>query len=255
MSFNNDPTKTWYPPAIYRKWRSNTILQRDFTQIILSTSQNLSTSSDGPKTLIGLAVKEYVEAGKEIPEDVLDSIVQNIKIFLVAGHETTGTTLTRLLYFLSTYPDKLALVRAEHDAVLGHDPDNAAEAILANYTILNKLTYTIATIKETLRLFPPVSGSVREATSPDFELVNRETGKHFPTHGFILNPSALTMSSDERFWHKPLEFIPERFLVQDEEDPLYPRKNAFQPFSLGPRICIGQASSQLQTPRSFPSMI
>jgi cytochrome P450 len=225
------------------------MLQREFTQIILSTSQNHSTGSDGPKTLVALAVKQYVEAGEAIPEDVLDSIVQNIKIFLVAGHETTGTTLTRLLYFLSVYSDKLTLVRAEHDAVLGHDPDTAAEAILANYSILNKLTYTIAAIKETLRLFPPVSGSVREAKSPDFELVNRENGKHFPTHGFILNPSALTMSSDERFWYKPLDFIPERFLVQDEKDPLYPHKNAFQPLSLGPRICIGQVSSQSLIPR------
>jgi cytochrome P450 len=200
------------------------------------------TQQDGPKTIIGLAVRPFVEKGELIPPDVVDKIVKNIKMFLFAGHETTSTTISMMYYILSRNPDKLAALRAEHDAVFGPDPAHAVDAIRADYMILNKLSYTTAVVKELLRMYPPLGGGIRESSSPDFMLTNPETGARFPTYGFMINAAAVALGRDPRYWHEPDKFIPERFLVRDENSPLYPVKNAWQPFSLGPRACIGQVS-------------
>ncbi len=200
------------------------------------------TKPSGPKTIVELSVKPFAEAGKPLPVDFLDKIVKNIKMFLFAGHETTSVTIAMMLYVLSRNPDKLAALRAEQDAVLGPDPAQAVAAIQEDYTILNKLSYTTAVEKELLRMLPPVGGSIRESSSPDFMLTNPETGAHFPTYGFMIHNSATTIGRDPKYWPEPQKFIPKRFLTRDEKDPLYPRKSAWQPFSLGPRVCLGQVS-------------
>lgn len=200
------------------------------------------TKLDGPKTIIGLAIKPFVDNGVSIPADFVDKIVKNIKMFLFAGHETTSTTISTVYYMLSRNPSELAALRAEHDAIFGSDPAQAIEAIRADYTILNKLPYTTAVVKEVLRMYPPVGGSIRESSSSDFMLTNPETGTRFPTYGFMIHAAVVALGRDRRFWHEPDKFIPERFLLRDETDPLYPGKNSWLPFSLGPRACIGQVS-------------
>jgi hypothetical protein len=49
----------------------------------------------------------------------------------------------------------------------------------------------------------------------------------------------------DAFWPRAAEFVPERWLAR-EGDPLHVRKNAFRPFELGPRNCIGQELAQLE---------
>lgn len=43
-----------------------------------------------------------------------------------------------------------------------------------------------------------------------------------------------------QYWKRPEEFFPERWLV-DENDKLYPMKDAWRPFEHGPRNCIAQS--------------
>lgn len=127
--------------------------------------------------------------------------------------------------------------------MLGSDPLDAHARISAEPQLLNQLPYTSAVIKEALRLFPPV-GTVRGGTT-GFFLTHPDTGKRYPTDGFMLFGCSFAEHRLEDYWARPTEFLPERWLAREGE-PLYVRKNAFRPFELGPRNCIGQELAQVE---------
>lgn len=77
------------------------------------------------------------------------------------GHDTTSSTICYVLHMLETHPEALARVTAEHNEVFGGDPSEAADLMRANPHLLNKLDYTLAVIKEVLRMYP-VASSIRK---------------------------------------------------------------------------------------------
>ncbi|KAF6838176.1 hypothetical protein CMUS01_04747 [Colletotrichum musicola] len=212
-----------------------------------------SGKSEGVKTINSLAIKAYVnemQASKETAGKLInlntrfvEVAISQLKVFFLAGHDTTATALCSACHLLYRNPHTLSTMRDEHDQVFGPDPTTAAAQIAANPQLLNQLPYTSAVIKETLRHYPPV-GTVRQG-QPDFFLMQPETGQRFPTDGFLVLSCSFTEHRMEKYFPRPLEFVPERWLAR-EGDALYVRKNAFRPFELGPRGCIGQELSQLE---------
>jgi len=130
----------------------------------------------------------------------------------------------------------LANLRVEHDAVLGTDPDDAADKIRANSHILNALPYTLTVIKERLRLSPATT-TIREGQR-DFAFHISEPGtnwpEYWPTASFELIDSPKTIHTDPKLFPGPHEFIPERYLVC-ESHPLHPAPNTWRAFQLGVR--------------------
>jgi cytochrome P450 len=179
----------------------------------------------------------------QLDREFIDMAIAQFVIFIFAGHDTTAVTLCFAYHLLSQNPSCLAKLRAEHDAVFGsqdRDPSPSAaveSSICANPNLLNSLPYTTAVVKETLRLFPPAA-TVREG-QPDFFLRDPRTGKRYPTAGLLVHQNSYATHHLESLFPRPFEFVPERFLASEGE-PLYVRKNAFRPFELGPRACIGQ---------------
>jgi len=206
---------------------------------------------EGYKTVTNLAVKAYrneVKSSSSSSSDnidprFIDMAIAQMKIFIFAGHDTTAGALSFAYHLLWKNPATLVALRAEHDAVLGSDPVKAAANITSSPQLLNKLPYTSAVIKETLRLFPPI-GTVRKGRQ-DFFLVYPDTGIRYPTDGFMLLGCSVAEHRNGTFWPRPDDFVPERWLV-GEGDPMHVRKNAFRPFELGPRNCIGQELAQLE---------
>lgn len=98
-------------------------------------------------------------------------------------------------------------------------------------------------LKETLRLFPPVLGTVR-VVPEDMTVV----GIKIPA-GTALGVLSYTMGRMDEFFKDPLTFNPDRF-NQQEDRPLY----AYFPFSLGARSCIGQQFAMIEA-RMFLSKI
>ncbi|KAI1775362.1 vera protein [Hypoxylon cercidicola] len=168
-----------------------------------------------------------------------ETIISNIKAFLFAGEDTTATTICFLFKRLQDSPACLARMRGEHDRVLGADPDGAAAALAANPHLLHGLPYTLAVIKETLRLHP-LASTARQAP-PGFALNLPGLGggaTRYPLEGFAPWVAAAGLQQDEDYWPRPAEFLPERWM-EPEGGPLYPRRDAWVPFSIGPRNCIG----------------
>ena len=137
--------------------------------------------------------------------------------------------------FPTTQP-ALERLRAEHDEILGTDLEKAASTLSEKPFLLNKLPYTLAVIKETLRLYPPVS-STREGQA-GFN-IRDEQGRDFPTAGFMVWGIPQAIQRDPAYWPSPDLFLPDRWMVSPDQ-PLHPVKGAWRAFEWGPRNCIGQ---------------
>ncbi|RGP80115.1 hypothetical protein FLONG3_1649 [Fusarium longipes] len=211
------------------------------------------------KTLVDLIVQALEEeraeqngaANEEKHQPVLnfdaatmEMAIGQINTFLFAGFDTTAATLAWLFRLLCQYPDVMAKVREEHDAVLGPDAWDAANVLRENPQLVNQLPYTLAVLKESMRYHSNV-GSMRRG-EPGFFLVGPPgsdpsfEGKEMPTEGFIVWDGTWAIHRSSEFWHRPDEFLPERFLVTDHQDPLFPPPSGLRSFSSGPRNCVGQ---------------
>lgn len=168
--------------------------------------------------------------------------MSQIKLFLFSGHDTTSSSICYLFYVLSQHPSALSRVRAEHDDVFGPDLSKTAALITKNPSLLNQLPYTLAVIKETLRLYPVVSST--RAGEPDFNVTD-EKGRQSLTDGFLVWANPQVIQRDPAYWPRPDEFVPERWLVPPG-DSLHPIKGAWRPFEHGPRNCIGQELAMVE---------
>ena len=202
-----------------------------------------------PRPIVDLALEAYTKefgtsaatAGKIDPA-FRAAMMDHIKVFMLAGHDTTSSTICYAAHALSKHPESLAKVLKEYDDVFGSDVTQTATRIKEDPYLINKLPYTVAIIKETLRLWPPAS-SVRKG-EPGFFI--HYDGKQYPTEDFMVWPLVFAIQHEPGLWPSPYSFLPERWLV-DEGDPLYPIKGAWRPFEFGPRNCIGQELAMIET--------
>jgi cytochrome P450 len=201
----------------------------------------VDSKDDEYRTVMDLALDKFLDEQsgpndhRSMNTEFKRFAINQMKIFILAGHDTTSATLCYVFYLLSRHPSTLQRVRAEHDEVFGSDLSKAAAHIEENPQALNRLPFTLAVIKETLRLFPVASGT-REG-EPGFFL--HHDGHQYPTEGVTLWCTHQAMHREPLYWPKPDSFVPERWMISDD-DSLHSIKDAWRPFERGPRNCIGQ---------------
>jgi cytochrome P450 len=191
------------------------------------------------RTLIGALVSRRaseIERG-EAPDDLATKImtmadpetgatfdeaemIDQVAIFFLAGHETSAAALSWALYLLASTPEAQDRVAVE-GAAFASDPSTSS---------LSTLSFTRDVFRETLRLYPPVPMMVREASEAD-TFRDRTIPKGAQ---IVLSPWHL--HRHERIWNDPDAFRPERW---QEEDNRTPAREAYLPFSSGPRVCPG----------------
>ncbi|KAL4801043.1 N-alkane-inducible cytochrome P450, partial [Aspergillus venezuelensis] len=205
-----------------------------------------SPASSASKTIMDLAIAEYMKTrsgvGTTLDPTFKTWAINQIRLFLFVGHDSTAVTIMYALYLLSKHPDILAKIRAEHDEVLGRDLSNTATLVAEKPESIYKLPYTLAVIKETLRLFAPANG-LREGR-PDVTLRDKKTGTTYPTDGFAIWILHHAIHRNPQHWPEPHAFIPDRWLVEPNH-PLYPPPGAWRPFEHGQRDCLGQTLALL----------
>ena len=121
-----------------------------------------------------------------------------------------GSVLCYSFHLLSKHPEVLARLRTEHDEVLGPDPTAAAARLVEDARLINSLPYTLAVIKEVMRLFPP-AGSNREGKRGVF--VNNDEGAPMMTEGAIISMPHTEVHVSPKYWIRPDDILPERWLV------------------------------------------
>jgi cytochrome P450 len=151
----------------------------------------------------------------------------NASLLIVAGSETTATLLCGAVYLLTTHPHVLEKLTHEVRSTFKDD----AEITLLS---VGNLQYMLACLNEALRHYPPVAvGLPRLAPKGGANVAG-----HFVPEGTVTAVWQWAISHDPNHWTKPMEYHPERFLGDPEfkNDKL----DAMQPFSTGPRNCIGK---------------
>ena len=199
------------------------------------------------KSVVDLALQSYManEASKgtqELDKTFRTHATRQIRLFLFAGNDTTSSIICYTYHLLSTNPEAQARIRAEHDAVFGTDLSVVPSLISEQPHLINQLPYTIAVLKESMRLFPGAS-SLRQGI--DGINITDDDGNIFPTGGTMAWILHQALQRNPAYWKQPDDFLPERWLV-GPDDPLYPVKGAWRPFEYGPRNCIGQGLVMLE---------
>ncbi|KAI3328084.1 cytochrome P450 [Xylariaceae sp. AK1471] len=236
----------------YNSYRMNTYLDEEidkrFEELAYSRQGHPNGSKVPSKSIISLAMDKYLEdvgSDGELSKKVFKELAKpQLRMFLYAGHDTTSSTLLYCFLLLSQHPEVLYKLRVEHDNVFGTNLsiDNYSQVIKNDPTLLNQIPYTLAVIKEVLRIFPP-AGSLREGRR-DFVLTDEE-GQQYPTEDCHIWTLSLAMHHCAEVFLKPEDFIPERWLV-GPEDPLHPVKGSWRAFEWGQRSCIGQTLAQME---------
>lgn len=187
------------------------------------SAASASTSRYEPKSILELLVD--AKAGEDEKRSLSDvELRDEVKTFIVAGHETTSTWAYWALFALCQYPDVQQKV---YEEVTEHA--NGDESM--NLDVVEKMTYLDAFLKETLRFFPPVGMMFRFNTQEE-----ALGGVQVPPDSRIIIPIHLLHRSP-KYWDQPETFLPERWLSTGNAPYTHPM--AFIPFSAGPRICIG----------------
>lgn len=208
--------------------------------------QDPTSSTRSSKSIISHALANYLETTtsratnneKPVPLEPTfrKTLTSQTLLFLTGGHETTSTTLIFIYHNLSTSPTSLSRLRAEHTAVFGPctSPSHILSLLASSPELLSQLPFTLAVIRETLRLYPP-AGGIRVG-SPLVNLVD-DNGKVFPTAGLKIWTNHLAIHRNPRDWKDPHRFWPERWLAREGEAEIEmaPKKGAWRPFEWGPR--------------------
>jgi hypothetical protein len=187
--------------------------------------------------------------------------IDQIKTFIFAGHDTTSSTIAYAFYLLHTHRSAHARLCAELDAVLGPSATSPA-TLKASPHLINALPYTTAVFKETLRIFPPASTLRGVPANSPLTFTDPKTGDKYPLAGCEIWPASHAIHRDEKYFPRPLDFIPERFMPptspefaeflaslppDSPNNPPAVHKDSWRPFEKGPRNCIGQELAVLET--------
>lgn len=155
---------------------------------------------------------------------------EQMKTFLAAGYESSSLTLTWAFLMIAGNPDVEARLASERFEVL-----RGGQLV---YSDLPKLNYARAVIQETLRLYPPLWMTGRQAAR------NCEIGGAKIPAGALVMTSQWAVQRLSRFFPNPEQFRPDRWL--SSETAHLPRF-AYFPFGGGPRVCIAQNFALIET--------
>jgi cytochrome P450 len=165
-------------------------------------------------------------------------VTDNLLTFLLAGHETTARSLAWALYLLSLSPNWEARLFEEVRATVGDAEFTGAH--------IQHLPLVTAFLKETMRLYPPIS-SISRVAACDVALGSRTVAK-----GDLVIIPMFAIHRHRKLWREPDRFDPDRFLGGSEAS--FARYQ-YMPFGAGPRICIGASFSMTEAVVMFASFV
>nr|CAD7415041.1 unnamed protein product [Timema cristinae] len=159
-------------------------------------------------------------------------IIGEINWTIMAGMETTATSLSVTMMLLGFHQDVQSKVHEELDAVFGDDVERSV-----SMEDLNHLKYTEQVIKESLRLYP-AGPFVPRNTTEDIEITNYTIPK-----GCDLLFNICSLHRNPKIYPNPDEFDPENFSPERSKGR---HPYSFLPFSGGLRKCVGYKYAMFQ---------
>ncbi|PHU20741.1 Cytochrome, partial [Capsicum chinense] len=185
-----------------------------------STDRN----SEKKDTLVGTLLSLQESEPEFDADDLIKSV---ILVLLIAGTETTSTTIQWAIRLLLAHPEAFHKLRDEIDSKVGNER-------LLNESDFTYLPYLHCVINEALRLYPPVPLLLPHYSLEDCTVGGYDVPKHT-----ILMVNAWAIHRDPKLWDEPEKFKPERFEGMEGENEGF--KYKFIPFGMGRRACPGAA--------------
>ncbi|KAK4234237.1 cytochrome P450 [Achaetomium macrosporum] len=185
-------------------------------------------------------LKRRMQAGKERADLVegllkradewgltLEKLQANSSILIIGGSETTATVLSGVTFLLLTNPEAMKKLTREIRGAFKSEDE-------IDFVSVSTLPYLLACIDEALRIYPPVPIGLPRVVPKGGASI---AGNYVPEKTVVAIHQWAMYHNDENF-KDPFAYRPERWLG----DPAFAsdRKDAFQPFHLGPRNCLGR---------------
>ncbi|XP_034274535.1 vitamin D 25-hydroxylase [Pantherophis guttatus] len=194
-----------------------------------------------PRHFVDVYLDE-MDKNKNDPESVfsMDNLIFSVGELIIAGTETTTNVLRWAVLFMALYPNIQGQVHKEIDLVIGPNKTACLEDKC-------KMPYTEAVLHEILRFCNIVPLGIFHATSKDTVV----RGYSIP-QGTTVITNLYSVHFDEKYWNNPEMFCPERFLDNSGQ---FVKKEAFIPFSLGRRHCLGEQLARMEMFLFFTALL
>ena len=173
-----------------------------------------------------------------------------VKTFILAGHETTSTWCYWAIFALCKYPDiqeKVCQDIMKHCCPSSSSSSSEGIGSIITIEMIENMKYFNAFMKEVLRLYPPAGMIIR---TPVKDEKIKKNGMIIPAETKILIPIHL-LHRHPLYWKDPELFSPERWLSDNgngtsKVNNPSNNKYAYMPFSNGPRNCIGYNFAEME---------
>jgi cytochrome P450 len=208
-------------------WRRLHASRRVLDEIVYAEIHRRRAREEEGTDILGLLLAARDEDGSGFSDE---EIRDQLMTLMFAGHDTSTSTISFLLYELARHPKSLQRIWEEQDQILaGRVPTTAVLA--------GGLPQLDMALDETLRLYPPAWIGPRRAVGA-FEF----DGQHVPAGAYVAYCSWASHRLRDVF-SDPEAFVPDRFSA--ERKAALP-KGAYVPFGAGSRTCIGMRFGQLE---------
>nr|XP_022918835.1 uncharacterized protein LOC111427770 [Onthophagus taurus] len=208
----------------YRIERHYLKILHNHTNSVIKRRREELIKNDHPKqkrlAFLDLLLQSTLD-GKPMTDE---EIREEVDTFMFAGHDTTASGISFILYCISKYADVQQKVCDEIEEILGNDKN-----FIPTIKQLNEMKYLEMVIKESLRLFPPVPIFARSPLND----TSHPSGL-FPTWSQLL-VFVYGVHRDPKNYDDPETFDPDRFLPENQSKR---HPYSYLTFSAGPRNCI-----------------
>ncbi|XP_044147954.1 cytochrome P450 2J5-like isoform X2 [Bufo gargarizans] len=194
--------------------------------------QHQQNPSSEPQDVVDYYL-EYISKAQDDPSSTIneDNMIQLLLDFQLAGTETTTSALQWALLFLAVHQDIQVKVQKELDAFVQSTENLQYEDRLS-------LPYTNAVIHEIQRFSTVAPMGLPRQCTKDIEF-----------HGYLIKKGTIIIANldsvhmDPKQWKFPETFNPSNFL---DEDGNFQSNEAFLPFSIGHRVCLGEQLARME---------
>ena len=222
----------WLPTPARARARGASQTLRQLADEILQACRT-DPGRDAPLVRALMAATDPT-AGQGLSDEQIRS---ELVIFMLAGHDTTATTLAYALWALGRDLDMQRRVAAEAEAIGNREltPDD-----------ISRLGYTVQVLHEALRLCPPGAATARIAKQ------DIEVDGYRVEAGSMLIVGIYALHRDPALWDDPLVFDPDRFSAEHAGN-----RDRWQylPFGAGPRSCIGDHFAMLEATLALATIV